>query len=367
MIKLYKIFKLALLSHLLTLLLLSACQEKRRDHTQVPKPSTPRESEGETDTDQVPIPLTPRESEEETELIEVKVYTKTTKGVAKRPTVRRRVGAKREVGAVKQFILEKDSVFIDINVNNSKKSLSMKCISESGAGEIQVTESRNSLLKQLVYKPCKTGEHTVLIEVYNDSGVRQRKIITFEVVKEIDSVKYRGETALTSALRYFRNPRAISLIKEEGADVSARNAIGKTPLHIIGKGGIHVNETKDVKEGIINLLLERGAAINATDNLGDTPLHLAVQVLADDDKTVALVKIFLDKGADINVKNEEDDTPLHLAVLNGGDKVKVVDLVKFLVSQGADRQATNEEGQTPLQRAESYGRIAVKECLEREL
>ncbi|MCG8339907.1 MAG: ankyrin repeat domain-containing protein [Cytophagales bacterium] len=358
MIKLYKIFKLALLSHLLTLLLLSACQEKRRDHTQVPKPSTPRESEGETDTDQVPIPPTPRESEEETELIEVKVYTKTTKGVAKRPTVRRRVGA------VKQFILEKDSVFIDINVNNSEKSLSMECISESGAGEIQVTESRNSLLKQLVYKPCKTGEHTVLIEVYDDSGVRQRKIITFEVVKEIDSVGHNFETALTSALRYFRNEDAMRLIRK-GADVSARDGNGRTPLHVIAEAGIHMNETKDKKEVIIKLLLERGAAINATDNLGNTPLHLAVQVLADDDKTVALVEILLDEGAGINVENEDGDTPLHLAVLNEGDKV--VDLVKFLVSQGADRQATNEEGQTPLQRAESYGRIAVKECLEREL
>jgi ankyrin repeat protein len=58
------------------------------------------------------------------------------------------------------------------------------------------------------------------------------------------------------------------LIHDAGANIHAKNNMGRTPLHVLGeKGG---------EARILDTLLKGGAEINCKDNDGNTPLHLAV-------------------------------------------------------------------------------------------
>jgi len=58
----------------------------------------------------------------------------------------------------------------------------------------------------------------------------------------------------------------VELLIAKGADISAKNKNGCTPLHAAALG--------DQKE-VVELLIAKGANINAKDNDGHTPLHTA--------------------------------------------------------------------------------------------
>lgn len=58
------------------------------------------------------------------------------------------------------------------------------------------------------------------------------------------------------------------------------------------------------------LLIERGADLSAKDGFGATPLHIAVRL-----GLVDAVKMLLDNGADPNAENEDGESPLDLVHL----------------------------------------------------
>jgi len=84
-----------------------------------------------------------------------------------------------------------------------------------------------------------------------------------------------------------------------------------------------------------------GADVNAKDKLGRTPLHLATQ---GDHKEIT--ELLIAEGADVNAKHEEGWTPLHLAALYDHKEI-----AELLIAKGADVNVKRRGGQTALDSA----------------
>jgi cytochrome c len=73
------------------------------------------------------------------------------------------------------------------------------------------------------------------------------------------------------------------------------------------------------------LLIAKGADVSATDSRGFTPLHRAAEY-----GHLEVVKVLIGGGADVNAASEDNDTPLHMAASN--DEYEIMTL---LVENGA--------------------------------
>ncbi|WAO94557.1 NACHT domain-containing protein [Fusarium falciforme] len=120
---------------------------------------------------------------------------------------------------------------------------------------------------------------------------------------------------------------AISLTTEQ--NVKERSSLGKSALGIACANG-----SRDV-----DILLEKGADMTAADNNGGTPLFAA-----SNNGHVEVVKLLLEKGADMTIANNIGLTPLIAASRNGH-----VEVVKLLVGiSSVDASKTDRLGRTAL-------------------
>ena len=180
-------------------------------------------------------------------------------------------------------------------------------------------------------------------------------------------------------------PDVAKVLIDAGADIEAKNNLGRSPLHLASENG---------ELALVKILVRAGAEVCVADNEGDTcltlaawfgqtetvrylvslpevdmnqrglrgrtALHMAVlKVHAD------VVEVLIDAGADIEVKSENEssplpfgadiegdngDSPLHLASQFGETAI-----VKMLVEAGAGVRVTNNEGDTCLILAAHFG------------
>jgi ankyrin repeat protein len=122
------------------------------------------------------------------------------------------------------------------------------------------------------------------------------------------------------------------LFIERGADVSARNGEGHTPLHMASIEG-----ESAVREAFIAF----GADINAKTNDGSTPLHLAAK---NGNHAICLDLIRL--GADIGAKDNKNKTTLDLAA-NAVFPLRNERAWLALVAHGAEISARGKGLSTP--------------------
>ena len=116
---------------------------------------------------------------------------------------------------------------------------------------------------------------------------------------------------------------------------------GLTPLH----AAAYSNCTE-----AISLLLDNGANISIKDNIGTTPLHNAVNK-----NYTGVVKLLLKKGALVNLQNHNGWTRQ-----DRGN----VDVIFLLLQFGANTSLTDSLNQTPLNIAHKYMKTEVIRLLE---
>jgi len=118
-----------------------------------------------------------------------------------------------------------------------------------------------------------------------------------ELVRESDEY---GFTALHGVVGHDE-PELAEMLIRRGADVSAKNDMRMTPLHIAQYASM------------VEVLVRHGADVNARSQFGWTPLRIQAQE-GEDTGAVEAMEALLRAGADPNVKDDNGDTPLSVAI-----------------------------------------------------
>ena len=139
------------------------------------------------------------------------------------------------------------------------------------------------------------------------------------------------EPVLHCAIRH-QSEAVVELFLERGADVTQRNHLGETPLHVAcAVQSVHCAKL---------LLSKTETDVMAVDQKHRTPLHFAVMNTVS---SVQLVELLLENGANANVPDESGLTALHIAALN-----EQMHSVESIIWSGADVSATTNKGITAL-------------------
>lgn len=148
----------------------------------------------------------------------------------------------------------------------------------------------------------------------------------------------------------------VKYLVEKGVDL---NATGNKPLHRV----LSDIETSDViqeldenrKLKLMKYLIENGANVNAKSASGKTILHLASQK-----GYLEIVKYLVDeKSVDLNVQDKFGSTCLHIA-----SKCGHLEIVRYLVDkEGVDLNLQDIKGLTCLHMASERGYLGIVKCL----
>ena len=184
-----------------------------------------------------------------------------------------------------------------------------------------------------------------------------------------------GNTPIYDAILRPTNVEALIRL---GSDVNNRNFEGETPLHRLTsiwnyndtdtintllKAGANVNEKTDYgstpfglaigyknHKKVLEVLLSHGADITIDGKgefITDSNLHTASSLLLDPD----ILQILIDNGLEVNIVGINGGTPLH-SVIKSHTAIsidfgkKAFDTVKFLIESGADISIKNDFGET---------------------
>ncbi|XP_012870865.1 PREDICTED: 2-5A-dependent ribonuclease isoform X1 [Dipodomys ordii] len=182
------------------------------------------------------------------------------------------------------------------------------------------------------------GGHVHLLRLFLSRGAD---------VNERDS---NGFTAFMEAAWHGR-VEALRFLFAQGADVNASRETQEDRRPLRGGGATALMDAAERGHvEVVRILLEEmGADVNARDNMGRSALIHAL--LDGGEQAEAVAGLLLDHGADVRVRGEQGKTPLILAV----EKRRLA-LVRMLLEQDAlEIDDTDHEGTTALRAAVELG------------
>ena len=155
---------------------------------------------------------------------------------------------------------------------------------------------------------------------------------------------------------FFRRAPLESVIGcvEAGADPNARGRLG-SPLDDLLRW-THLRDPAFIG-AVIEVLAEAGADVSARDDYGRTPLHRAAYL------DTGILSVLLEAGADPNARDSVGRTPLHAAAAWSQSPEQQRANISLLVEAGADVNARDDAGRTPLDHAAEYPRVTAEETL----
>ncbi|KAJ9155004.1 hypothetical protein NKR23_g2521 [Pleurostoma richardsiae] len=208
-----------------------------------------------------------------------------------------------------------------------------------------------------------------------DHGVREATI---------NAPNKRGHTPLHCAVSWHK-PEAIPVLLRYGADYSAQDVNGRTPLSLLLSDPMVEHpepEERDEAHAILSKFLNfffadhviRDVLINTADRSGYTPLHLAARAPCS-----WLIQRLLENGADPNRCASDGRTPLHTLLASTPDKYSdhtgfetdvEEGLICLLEDEGIRKATINAQdsrGYTPLHLAACFVRVGHRIPLVRAL
>lgn len=195
-----------------------------------------------------------------------------------------------------------------------------------------------------------------------------------------------GRTVLSLAASEMPSSRVWEgvgrVLLKRKANVSARDASGRTPLHYAAEKG----NTQAVHD-----LLEFGAAVDAQDDKGETPLFSAMTSELINKHNSVMIAALLDHGANPNLTNTFGESPLHQLVrscrplpavelllsykavpdhpalfgteLSMAARCDDDALLRIMLENGVTPNLRDEDGKTALHHASMEGRLNVAQLL----
>lgn len=147
------------------------------------------------------------------------------------------------------------------------------------------------------------------------------------------------------AMTLARIPETARLLLSHGAQLTARNASGDTPLHRAARNSC---------TGLVSFFLQCGASVNVSNNHGDTPLHSCAPGLSSAGSlkhkkmSSTVCETLLKSKAHVNAKDINGLTPIHWAIR--GDNPATI---YRLLAHGAAINQQSQQGVSPLHTASS--------------
>jgi len=153
--------------------------------------------------------------------------------------------------------------------------------------------------------------------------LKDREVSELRSIFEACDLNARGGYAKKTALAFDNCPDELAhWLVSQGADLSATDTWGHTPLHTRSRS----------RTGRIEILLELGADVNSNSATIGTPLHAAAASY-----NAPNARLLVERGAHVDARNREGMTPLEVALsrCSNIDLEQMVPLAEHLLSVGA--------------------------------
>ena len=235
--------------------------------------------------------------------------------------------------------------FIGIGILTAFKSDSVQFFGHSPLGTKNTSRSLTTKIQRIYIKYMfnyfKKTEETKKILLYYKALRNRREDLALDIINKSADIHTKDSYFQKSFLHwavYREKLKIVQVLVDKGADVTARDKRGETPIHIVSPYPISLKEETANMLEIYSFLLDKGADVHIKNDIGETALHKASQL-----GYVKLASLFIQNGADVNARNINGQTPLHLYSFSGK-----WEMAELLIRKGADTEAKDVWGFTPL-------------------